>query len=329
MIYDEELKRIQDEQHEGTGSLQEPRTENFLAEGEAYASLNARRDDFWDTKGDSVDMEVHDPSATNTGAAAMQANDYTLPPNDEDYHDVQAEKKVSWKTTWQMLKTPSVGLTLLQAAPSALPFGFASVFLNDYLAHDRGLTVEEATGVLIMFGAGNAIGVMVGGILGHYGYKRDVRYPPAIMGSTLMLGVVLTYFLINWVDGDSSVGAVTIIGLMAGVLVVIPVPLERAILTNVTVPETRGRANSFLSILDDLGKGLGPAIVAVLIQAFKRPMAFSISLLGWIVGGFISFVTCCFVKRDEELTQERVLKGLLREQVLADCNSQEDLERED
>ena len=174
-----------------------------------------------------------------------------------------------------------------------------------------------------MFGAGNAIGVLVGGLLGHYGYKRDVRYPPAIMGSSLILGVVPTYFLINWVDGDSSIGAVAIIGLLAGILVVIPVPLERAILTNVTVPESRGRANSFLSILDDLGKGLGPAIVSVLIQTFERPTAFNLSLLGWVVGGIISFIMCCFVKHDEELTQARVLESLLREQAVNDVATSE------
>jgi len=113
------------------------------------------------------------------------------------------------------------------------------------------------------FGVGNAIGVIVGGVFGHYAYKRDVRYPPIIMGTSLILAVVPTYFLVNWVEGgggsnESNVSAVVIVGLLAGILAVIPVPLERAIPTNVTVPESRGRANSCLTVIDDLGKGLGP-----------------------------------------------------------------------
>ena len=40
-------------------------------------------------------------------------------------------------------------------------------------------------------------------------------------------------------------------------LVAAPVPLERSILTNVCLPQLRGRANAFVSIVDDLGKGLG------------------------------------------------------------------------
>ena len=71
-------------------------------------------------------------------------------------------------------------------------------------------------------------------------------------------------------------------------LVVIPVPLERSILTNVCLPQLRGRANALVSIVDDLGKGLGPALVSLLISQFDRETAFNISLIGWIVGGLIS-----------------------------------------
>jgi len=224
--------------------------------------------------------------------------------------------KVSWKTTWDMIKTPSVLLIFLQAAPAALPFGFGSVFLNDYLAQDRGIGVEEATGVLITFGAGNAIGVCLGGALGHMTYKIDKRIPPLIMGSSLVLSCIPMYFLINWVDETKSLSVVAVLGMITGALATIPVPLERAILTNVTVPEARGRANSFLSIIDDLGKGLGPALVSVLIQAFDRPTAFNISLFGWIVGGLISFFIFFFVRNDEDLTQERVREEIIRDEGL-------------
>ena len=228
----------------------------------------------------------------------------------------RANNKVSWKTAWEMIKTPSVLLVFLQAAPAALPFGFGSVFLNDYLAQDRGIGVEEAAGVLITFGAGNAIGVCLGGAFGHVTYKIDKRIPPLIMGSSLMLSCIPMYFLINWVDATRNLSIIAVLGMITGALATMPVPLERAILTNVTVPESRGRANSFLSIIDDLGKGLGPALVSVLVQAFDRPTAFNISLLGWIIGGLISFLIFFFVRQDEERTQERVREWIIRDEGL-------------
>jgi len=51
-------------------------------------------------------------------------------------------EKPTLKTTCEMLKTPTLILLLLQGAPSVVPFGIASVFLNDFLAQEKGLTTE-------------------------------------------------------------------------------------------------------------------------------------------------------------------------------------------
>lgn len=55
---------------------------------------------------------------------------------------VYEDEKVSLKSTWELCKTPSIILTLLQGAPNVVPFAIASTYLNDYLAQDRGMSVE-------------------------------------------------------------------------------------------------------------------------------------------------------------------------------------------
>ncbi len=67
------------------------------------------------------------------------------------------------------------------------------------------LQSQEATGVLLTFGAGNAIGVIIGGVLGHFTYRHDVRGPPLVMGISLILGCLPFYFLINKIDENASV----------------------------------------------------------------------------------------------------------------------------
>lgn len=166
------------------------------------------------------------------------------------------------------------------------------------------MTKQEATGVLLTFGVGNAIGVILSGFLGHFAYKKDIRAPPVIMGSSLILGCIPFYFLINTVEGD-NVGLASAVTVLSGIFVVIPVPLERSILTNVCLPRLRGRANAFVSITDDLGKGLGPALVSLLITSFDRQTAFNISLLGWIVGGVLSLMIVFFVVNDEQNVQDQ------------------------
>lgn len=174
------------------------------------------------------------------------------------------------------------------------------------------MTKEAATGVLVTFGAGNAVGVIIGGFLGR-SYKKDVRLPPLFMGTSLILGCIPFYFLVNYVDENVSAGVSAAVTAISGALVVIPVPLERAILTNVCLPRSRGRANAIVSIVDDLGKGLGPALVSLLITTFDRQTAFNISLIGWIIGGVLSLFIILFVAADEEKIQQE-----LRDQMSQD-----------
>ncbi|KAL7535058.1 hypothetical protein ACHAXR_006239 [Thalassiosira sp. AJA248-18] len=221
---------------------------------------------------------------------------------DDNKTDPSSKPCVSCNSTKEIIQIPSVVLTILQAAPGALPFGFCATFLNDYLQEQRGMSKENATLVLATFGAGNAIGVVIAGFLGHIAYKRDVRGPPFIMGISLILGCIPFYFLINTVDEHAS-------------LVVIPVPLERSILTNVCLPNLRGRANALVCIVDDLGKGLGPALVSLLITTFDRQTAFNISLIGWIIGGFLSLAITIFVAKDEESVQEQIREKLANADV--------------
>ncbi len=54
---------------------------------------------------------------------------------------------------------------------------------------------------------------------------------------------------------------------------------------NVNEPETRGVALALHVVLDDLGRGAGPGLVALLITWMGRQAAFSLSILGWIPCG--------------------------------------------
>lgn len=91
-----------------------------------------------------------------------QISNHIFPnPEPVDREIVYNTEKPSLKSTCKMLKTPTVFLILIQGAPSVIPFGIASTFLNDYLSQEKGLAVEGATSFLLLFGAGNAIGMSI------------------------------------------------------------------------------------------------------------------------------------------------------------------------
>ena len=161
--------------------------------------------------------------------------------------------------------------------------------------------------MLLTFGVGNTIGVLVGGYVGHLLYKIDPRYPSLAMGIGVMLSSVPMWFIIHMdYRGDAQVIKASIVMMLSGFFAVFPLPIEQAILNNVSLPERRGRANSFLSVIDNIGKAFGPYLLSLMTATIGRQEAYSYSLIGWIVGGCLCLLIFCSVKQDEDANQQQI-----------------------
>lgn len=160
---------------------------------------------------------------------------------------------------------------------------------------------------MLTFGAGNALGVVVGGSIGYCLYKKDNRLPPIAMGVSILLGCIPMWFIIN-IEYKEKLQIVyaSVAMFFAGILSIVPIPIERAILSNVSLPEARGRANSFLSLIDDIGKALGPFLLSTMISSLGRQQAFRWSLIGWIIGGIVSCLQYFTVRKDEDTIQKNI-----------------------
>ena len=91
-----------------------------------------------------------------------------------------------------------------------------------------------------------------------------------------------------------------------------------AVLLNVTDPTNRGTALALLTVLDDVGRGAGPFVVAQVASRFGRRATFAWSTLGWVLCGVVFAAGGLTLKRDELAMQER-----LRRQVLEAVDEEE------
>lgn len=60
---------------------------------------------------------------------------------------------------------------LLQGLPGCLPWGVIQTYITDYLHQQKGLSIEIATTVIMLFGVGCAVGVIAGGAAGQALYN--------------------------------------------------------------------------------------------------------------------------------------------------------------
>jgi MFS family permease len=230
------------------------------------------------------------------------------------------------QTTKTLLRCPSVLLGIFQGAPGCVPWGIVNTFLNDYLSSDRGLPVEGATLIILLFGLGNFIGTIKGGVGSSYLYTRyGPRYPALLSGGAAIAGCLPMWGLINYnfgftddinnngddyfANGGSASSNVTFstyfvpgtIAVVAGIMSGITGPIVKSTLQNVTMPQMRGQAFALLNTFDDFGRGLGPAFVAWMIEKMGgRTRAFNIGVAGWILCGTTNLMLYFTVEKDEE-----------------------------
>lgn len=213
-------------------------------------------------------------------------------------------------TTKELLTSKTVLLTLFQGAPGCIPWGIVNTFLNDYLSEDCGMTVQQATIVVLFFGFGNFLGILLGGVGGDYLYKKDQRYPALLSGSMAICGCFPLWILINTTkvtDGEIPLGMglqICLIAVLAGIGSGVTGPIVKATLQNVTIPHARGQAFAFLNTFDDFGRGLGPVFVAGLIVSLGgRQAAFNVGVAGWVLCGLFNFCIYFTVMSDEAKTR--------------------------
>ena len=197
------------------------------------------------------------------------------------------------------LRIGSNAVVFLQGVPGSLPWGMIMVFLNDYLAQDQGLGVRRATGVLLAFGVASGVGTVAAGAAGQWLYNRREELMVLFAAGAVLLGVAPVLYLVAADLSGAPLAGPVVAAAAAGALVVVAGPNIRAATMNVNAPDTLGIALAMHATLDDVGKGLGPALVAPLVAALGRRGAFVAATLGWVPCAAVLSCLLCTLRRDE------------------------------
>ena len=219
------------------------------------------------------------------------------------------DRKITWQDYRRLFTIDTNRLAFVQAIFGTVPWGVFFIYLNDFYAQEKGFSVEMATLIVMFIGLAAIIGGLAGGLIGNALYNRKARNLPLFCAVASMAGVIPTLLLINYQPAEPASSAMTlplVFGFLSGFTVALTGPNVRAILLNVNTPETRGSIFSLFNLSDDLGKGLGPALISVFIVIFGRTMALNIATLFWLICGlFLLWMVRTFPK-DEQRMQARL-----------------------
>eukprot|EP00667_Euglena_gracilis_P009390 EG_transcript_9543 len=238
--------------------------------------------------------------------ASQEAALKTSGPAGEGLPPVRYEEHLTLQKVGAVFSVPSNVLGLAQSVPGCMPWGVINAYFNDFFAQDRGLTVQEATQVMVTFGLATVAGNLLGGVLGQAIYNEWKPGMPLLMGATTTLGILPTLALINGSFGSGRLPLMHCIAFTSGVVVAITGANIRTVFLNVNRPEVRGTMFGIFCVIDNVGRGLGTFLAAGLISSMGRVAAFNVCIWMWLICG--TFVGCIAftLEHDERVQQEQL-----------------------
>ena len=225
--------------------------------------------------------------------------------------------KINFNEYINLFKIKTNLLIFIQGIPGCIPWGVFFIYLNDFLAQEKGFSVEVATLVVMGMGVAIILGGFIGGLIGSKLYALKSVYLPVFCAATTIAAVIPVFFVINYPPqigiAHPSIVPLVVTGFVGGFLMSITGPNINAMMLNVNSPETRGSIFALLNLTDGLGKGFGPVVISLLIAAFhQRALAFNIANFFWILCGVIILITVFTLPKDEArlnaLMKERAAK---------------------
>jgi len=218
-------------------------------------------------------------------------------------------------------------LCTLQAFPGNIPWGVIIVYLHDFLMQDLGLTARHALLSIATLAFSAFLGVLVGGFLGESLYKAGSKghIHLIIFGSVANMFRAFPFMLLfGWTKYFGPLGAQTgmahflfcVLLCIGGFVATMASPCTGAMLLNVNLPETRGSVVAFYSVLDDLSKGFGTLLIAMLTPLVGgRAVAYQLALGLWVVCGAAMIATIYTYEEDERQMRRHLDEAAMESMV--------------
>ena len=200
-------------------------------------------------------------------------------PSEAVEKELDEKSKRYCRSLCSALSTPTVILTCLQGISGCVPWAVISTFLTDFLATNAHLGVPGATAVLLSFGVGCMTGTAAGGKLGQHLYRKDKKLQAWLMAVTVWGGMVPFVVLFSAAGAWGQPWLFHLLALLGGLLASVAGGNAKAVLLNTVATRSRGTVFGVYTIMDDLGKGLGPALVSSWVRPLGRRSSFMLGIL--------------------------------------------------
>lgn len=185
----------------------------------------------------------------------------------------------------RVLAVPTNRWLYLEEVFEILPFAVISAFLPDYLAQNRGFTVQQGGWAAAAFGLAAIVSKLGGGWLGDRLLRRNPR-ALAWLGAMAMTAAVPLIFTLLWLPGPGlggRLGPTLMLSAAVGLLAPLPKPLTTTLVLEVNPPAVHGTALAGQRFAAYVGQAAGPLAAGGLMLLCGRMQALFLIFCSWLV----------------------------------------------
>jgi len=221
------------------------------------------------------------------------------------------DRKLTLQGFWHaMIHNNSNFILMLQGFFTSVPWGIIFVFLNDYLSQECGMSVPDATFLLLLFGIGAALGGILGGWIGSRISAVQLFLLPLFMAASTLLGILPFFALLNGKFQQSSFYIPCLYAFLGGLIANLPSVNIRPVLISVNLPETRGATLTAANLVVSLARGIGPLMLTscMSITGWTRQLSFEVLLvLNWLIGAILLLFLARTLPSDQQWVEQELI----------------------
>jgi len=202
-----------------------------------------------------------------------------------------------WQTAVDLLKKPSLILLFAQGFFGVFPWNAITYWFFTYLEKERNYSENAVFSTMIFAIIVLAAGYPIGGALGDYFFKRNMRGRLIVSTIGVVMGAVLMAITLN-IPLENQTLFMIMLSLTA---LFIPFAAANVLATiyDITLPEVRSTAQAVGSFFESAGSALSPLLVGMIADQSSLKSAFMIICIStWGICAFLFIFTSYLAPKD-------------------------------
>lgn len=190
--------------------------------------------------------------------------------------------RFEWKIAFGLFKKKSLLLLFVQGFFGVFPWQVITFWFFRYLETERGFDSNQVLVTMVIAVLFLAAGYPIGGALGDYFFKRNMRGRLIVSAFGVIAGALLLWFSLSIPDHDTTFFTIS----MAVTAIFIPFAAPNVLSTvyDVSLPEVRSTANSVQHLIEQGGSAVAPALAGLIaVNASLKDAILIICVGAWVL----------------------------------------------